>query len=291
MSLRTKSRMPASTSETAARLESSSGDSIDSIFSERMTVIGCSPVSRSDASVPRTTKVAVGLSGLPILTASGPICGNARSLLRCSGTETTARRYRRSPAALESGGEALVGGAQRRLADRARYADAVEQFLFGADLAQPFVVGGGKLLAGDQAGAGVGDAQPGRLLGLVASRWPRDDAGHREDALLGDIVAVLQGQRILIAERQQLAQGRAELAVFLAGVDAGFDRGLVPDRSDARGGHRGPCGPGGLRRIAAIGGFFRQQLRHRRRLRRDRHVGADSACPERRERLLHRDAG
>src|SRR6202795_565610 len=204
MSLRTKSRMPASTSETAARLESSSVDSIDSIFSERMAVIGCSPVSRSGASVPRTTKVAVGLSGLPILTGSGPICGNARSLLRCSGNAPgqPRARSRRSPAALESGGEALAGGAQRRLADRARDADAVEQFLFGADLAQPFVVGGGKRLAGDQASAGVGDAQPGRLLGLIVSRRPRDDAGHRQDALLGDVVAVLQGQRIPVAERQ-----------------------------------------------------------------------------------------
>src|SRR5450756_1261505 len=43
MSLRTKSRMPASTSDTAARLLSSS---VDSIFSERIAVIGCSPVSR-----------------------------------------------------------------------------------------------------------------------------------------------------------------------------------------------------------------------------------------------------
>ena len=142
------------------------------------------------------------------------------------------------------------------LADRAGDADAVEQFLLGADLAQPFVVGGGQRLAGDEAGAGIGDAQLRRLLGLVVSRRVRGDAGHRDDALLDDVVAVLQGQRILVAERQRLAQGGAELALLLGGIDAGFDRGLVPDRADAGGGDRRPGGAGGLRRVAAIGELF-----------------------------------
>ena len=48
--------------------------------------------------------------------------------------------------------------------------DAVEQFLLGADLAKPFVVGGRQRLAGDETGAGIGNAQPGRLLGLVIPR-------------------------------------------------------------------------------------------------------------------------
>jgi len=34
-----------------------------------------------------------------------------------------------------------------------------KQFLLGADLAKPFVVVGGQRLAGDEAGAGVGNAQ------------------------------------------------------------------------------------------------------------------------------------
>jgi hypothetical protein len=41
------------------------------------------------------------------------------------------------PTALESGRQALVGHALRGFADRAGNADAVEQFLLGADLAQP----------------------------------------------------------------------------------------------------------------------------------------------------------
>src|SRR5258708_5863940 len=65
-----------------------------------------------------------------------------------------AGRRRPSPAALEPGAEALVGGAERRFADRAGYADAIEQFLLGAGLTEPFVVGGGQRLTGDQAGAG-----------------------------------------------------------------------------------------------------------------------------------------
>src|SRR5512140_1490219 len=86
------------------------------------------------------------------------------------------------PAALESGGEALVRRAQRGFADRAGDADAVEQFLLGADLSQPFVVRGGQRLAGDETGAGIGDAELRRLLGPVISRWPRGDAGHRHNS-------------------------------------------------------------------------------------------------------------
>jgi len=40
------------------------------------------------------------------------------------------------PAALETRGEALVRSTLRRFADRSRDADAVEQFLLGADLAK-----------------------------------------------------------------------------------------------------------------------------------------------------------
>jgi hypothetical protein len=104
------------------------------------------------------------------------------------------RRDRRSPAALESGGEALAGRPKRGFADRGRDADAVEQFLLGADLAKPFVVGGGQRLAGNQAGAGIGDAQLRRLLGLVDRA--RGDPRQRRDSRLDDVVAVLQGQRI-----------------------------------------------------------------------------------------------
>src|SRR5580704_17902425 len=76
-------------------------------------------------------------------------------------------RVWRLPAALEAGAERLVGGALRRFADRGRDADAVEQFLLGADLAQPFVVGGRYGLAGDKTGAGIGDAEFCRLVGAV----------------------------------------------------------------------------------------------------------------------------
>src|SRR5713101_3752210 len=175
------------------------------------------------------------------------------------------RRRRRSPAALKSGAEALVRGSERRFADRARYADAFEQFLLGADLAKPFVVGGGQRLAGDQAGAGVGNAQFGGAVDFIISRRMSGHAGHRHRRqvyavcarqtampLPDHVVAVLQGERILLAQGQRLAQGGAELALLLRGIDAGFDRRLVPDRADAGGGDRCPCGPRGLRQAAAV---------------------------------------
>src|SRR5882724_2970879 len=137
------------------------------------------------------------------------------------------------PAALESGADTLVGGAGRRLADRARDGHPVEQLLLGADLAQPFVVRCRQGLAGDEAGAGIGDAQLRRLVGLVAARRMADDPGHRHDALLDQVVAILQRERILLAERHRFAQGGAELALLLAGIDPGFHRRLVPDRADA----------------------------------------------------------
>src|ERR1700681_1748384 len=96
-----------------------------------------------------------------------------------------AERYKFNlPAALEAGAKALVGGALRGFADRARDGDAVEQLLLGADLAQPFVVGGRQRLAGPEAGAGIAEAQLRRLVGLVAARRAAENARHRHDALL-----------------------------------------------------------------------------------------------------------
>src|SRR6266853_1651697 len=110
------------------------------------------------------------------------------------GFRRTLRLHQRLPAALESRGKALVRGAERGFADRARNADIAEQFLLGADLAQPSVVGRRKRLAGDETGAGVGNAQPGRLVGFIISHRASRDAGHWHDTLLDDVVAVLQGQ-------------------------------------------------------------------------------------------------
>src|ERR1700679_1068372 len=152
MSLRTKSRMPASTSETAARLESSS---VVSIFSARMAFIGYSPVSVvCGRGCPPHDESEAAPSGLPILTASRPMCGNARSFPGIGGNRQ-AGRTPRLPAGLEPGAERLVCGPLRRFADRGRDAGAIEQFLFGADFAQPFVVGGRQRLASDETGAGI----------------------------------------------------------------------------------------------------------------------------------------
>src|ERR1700722_17134696 len=173
-------------------------------------------------------------SGLSILTGSGPICGNAGSFPG-SGPKGPrgSPKAPQLPALLESGAQALVGGAERRFADRARNADATEQFLLGADFTKPFVVGGGQRLAGRKTGAGIRDAQFGRLVGFVIARRAADDAGHRDDALLDQIVAVLQRERILLVERQRFAERRAELALLLRRIEPGFDRGLVPDRTEA----------------------------------------------------------
>src|SRR5690349_1234155 len=98
------------------------------------------------------------------------------------------------PALLEARRHALVDRALRGLADRAGDGDVVEQLLLGADLAQPFVVGGRQRLAGADAGAGVGDGDLGALVGLVIARDVAADAGDRTRALLVDAVAVLQRQ-------------------------------------------------------------------------------------------------
>src|SRR5260370_12544865 len=199
--------MRASTSETAATLGSTS---VDSIFSERMTFIGFFPCFACDASadVPRTTKVTSDISAADF----DRIAANMRQCSIFRGSRLGRRRGRRSPAALESGAEALVRGSERRFADQARYADAVEQFLLGADLAKPFVVGGRQRLAGDQAGAGVGNAQFGGAVDFIISRRMSGHAGHRHRRqvyavcarqtampLLDRVVAVLQGERILLA--------------------------------------------------------------------------------------------
>ena len=96
----------------------------------------------------------------------------------------------------------------------------------------------------------------------------------------------------MLVERQRFAQGGAEPALLLSGIDAGFNRGLVPDRSHAGGGYRRPGGAGRLRQAAAIGEFFRQQFgRGQRALPGDRHVGADARIPERCDGLLDRHGG
>src|SRR5215212_907746 len=76
MSLRTNSRMPASTSDTAARSLSTSG--VSSICSGRMVAfIGNSSVSLSgERGSPPHDEVEQLPSALPILAASCPICGN-----------------------------------------------------------------------------------------------------------------------------------------------------------------------------------------------------------------------
>src|SRR5436190_24132248 len=101
------------------------------------------------------------------------------------------QRPKPSPAVPEAGAETLVRGAERGFADRAIDGDAAEQFLLGAELAKPLVLGGGQRLAGNEAGAGIGDAQLGGLFGLVISRRVGGDAGHGHVALLDDVVTVL----------------------------------------------------------------------------------------------------
>src|SRR6478752_7234938 len=126
MSLRTKSRIPASTSVTAARLLSTS--SVASISSERMVAfIGYSSVSHKRARTSPARRSGAVTSGLPILTASGPICGNAGSFLREEAAEVF-YQLRLKPALM------LLFAAPDGVS-RARDGDAVEQFLFGADLA------------------------------------------------------------------------------------------------------------------------------------------------------------
>src|SRR3954464_11214136 len=147
MSLRTKSRMPASTSDTAARLVSTS--TVSSMSSERMVAfIGYSSVSHSQASadVPRTTKWygAIWTADFDRIWANMRQCWIIPGM---AGKGRGRRGRRRLPAALETGREALAGGAGGGLADRARNGDAVEQLLLGADLAQPFVVIGRERLS------------------------------------------------------------------------------------------------------------------------------------------------
>src|SRR5438552_4924330 len=138
------------------------------------------------------------------------------------------------PASFEARVNTLGCGALGGLADRAGDADAVRQLLLGAELAQPSIVARRQRLPGREAGAAVLDVQLRRLLRLITTCRTGDDAGH--DALLRHVVAVLQGERILPAERHRLADGGAELALLLGGIDAGFDCGLVPDRPGTGGG-------------------------------------------------------
>ena len=95
-----------------------------------------------------------------------------------------------------------------------------------------------------------------RLVGLVAARRAADDAGHRHDALLDHVVAVLQVSEYCSLSGTDLLKEVPSLLCSCAGIDAGFDRGLVPDRADAGRGDRRPGGAGGLRQAAAIGESF-----------------------------------
>src|ERR1700753_1148200 len=142
----------------------------------------------------------------------------------------TSSGQRPLPALFEAGGNAFVCYTKWGFGDRARDIEAPDDLLFGPDLAQPFVVRGRKRLAGGKAGAGLGDAEPGGLvrpIGRAAGRaWRRRKA-------LRHVVAVLQRQRILVAETERLAQGGSKLALILGRVEARFDRRLVPDRANA----------------------------------------------------------
>src|SRR5881394_259904 len=76
------------------------------------------------------------------------------------------------PALPEAGGERLVDRPMRGLAHGAVDSDIAEQLLLGADLAEPLLNIARDGLAGDQAGAGVVDAEFCRALDL-------DRAGFR----------------------------------------------------------------------------------------------------------------
>src|SRR6266550_6011177 len=143
MSLRTNSRMPASTSDTAARSLSTSG--VSSICSGRMVAfIGNSSVSLSGERG-RPPHDEVERSHLccrfwPHLGQSAAMVDHSRGMVIFR-PENASNRDNSDPlpAAFEPCAEALVGCAGGRFADRARDCDAVEQLLLGADLAQPFV--------------------------------------------------------------------------------------------------------------------------------------------------------
>src|SRR5690349_24852833 len=86
-------------------------------------------------------------------------------LYRGSRVPSSPGKKRLLPALFEARRDALVGCALRSLADRAGDRDTAEQLLFGAELAQPFVVGGRERLPGRYAGIGIGDLELGGLLG------------------------------------------------------------------------------------------------------------------------------
>jgi len=111
-------------------------------------------------------------------------------LYRGSRGASSPGKKRLLPALFEASRDALVGGALGSLADRAGDRDAAEQLLFGAELAQPFVVGGRERLPGRYAGAGLGDLELGGLLGLVGPLGAGRRAEARDDALLDQIGAV-----------------------------------------------------------------------------------------------------
>src|SRR4051794_22633330 len=127
---------------------------------------------------------------------AGPTVAAGASILRDARKSALLRMRRKIsaqlPALLETRRQALVDRPLRGFADRAGDGDVVEQLLLGADLAQPFVVGSRQRLARGDAGAGVGESDLGRLLGLVIPRDVTADSGERRGALLVDAVAVLE---------------------------------------------------------------------------------------------------
>src|SRR5579871_3448692 len=82
------------------------------------------------------------------------------------------------PALFKAGRNALVGRAHRRFRYRTGDVETADDFLLGADPAQPFFVAGGrKALAGGKTRAGVDDAKAGGLLGRIgrAARRTRSE--------------------------------------------------------------------------------------------------------------------
>src|SRR6187402_755215 len=143
MSLRTKSRMPASTSVTAARLVSTVSVSavVASVFSGRMAFIVIPLFALSAARVsPARRRVSGRCIRASDFDRNGAELRQGRTIRGfCRGVWLRDSKDG-SPALLEARGQALVDRALRGFADGTGDGDVVEQLLLGAELAQPFVV-------------------------------------------------------------------------------------------------------------------------------------------------------